>query len=134
MHFSQVLTSALLLLTSATAGVAAPVEERNTCKSLAVRKEWFVIGSCVSDHVLTSYHRRTLSKAQRLEYIGAVKCLMAKPAQTGGFFAGAKTRYDDFLALHINSTDYVHFNVSFISSLYVDLDLHNYRVHFFREY
>ncbi|KUJ17276.1 Di-copper centre-containing protein [Mollisia scopiformis] len=94
MHFSQVFSSVLLLLTSA---IAAPIEERNTCTTLAVRKEW-----------------RTLSKAERLEYVGAVKCLMAKPAQTGAFFAGAKTRYDDFLALHINSTDYVHFNGPFL--------------------
>ncbi|KAF8861250.1 Di-copper centre-containing protein, partial [Acephala macrosclerotiorum] len=97
MQFSQVLSLALLLLTSATVVVAAPIEERTTCQDLAVRKEW-----------------RTLSKAERLEYIGAVKCLMALPAQTGDFFAGAKTRYDDFLALHINSTDYVHFNGPFL--------------------
>lgn len=116
MQFTQVLSSALLLLTSATAVFAAPIEERKTCKNLAVRKEWLVITSffgCFPRHVLIlPPYRRTLSKAEKLDYIGAVKCLMALPAQTGGFFAGAKTRYDDFLALHINSTDYVHFNVS----------------------
>ncbi len=67
----------------------------------------------VPDHILTSpFHRRTLSNEERLEYIDAIKCLKALPAQTGAIFPGAKTRYDDFFALHINSTDYVHFNVS----------------------
>lgn len=52
-----------------------------------------------------------MSKSGRLDYINAVKCLRTKPAQTGDTHAGAKSRYDDFQALHIDQTDYIHFCV-----------------------
>lgn len=41
---------------------------------------------------------------------------MATPSKNGEIYAGAKTRYDDFLALHIIQTDYIHFNVSKIAA------------------
>lgn len=40
---------------------------------------------------------------------------MDTPAENGGVYAGAKSRYDDFVALHIIQTNYIHFNVKFQS-------------------
>lgn len=55
--------------------------------------------------------RRKLSNDEKRFYIDAVKCLQTKSARTTSYFSGARTRYDDFVALHINATDYVHFVV-----------------------
>ena len=55
--------------------------------------------------------RRTLSEADKLSYIAAVKCLHSKPPTTASDFDGVRSRYDDFLATHINNTDYIHFVV-----------------------
>ncbi|KAL0259595.1 hypothetical protein SLS55_005332 [Diplodia seriata] len=55
--------------------------------------------------------RRTLSDHEKKSYISAVKCLQAKSPRTSSYFSGARTRYDDFVAAHINATDYVHFVV-----------------------
>ncbi|KAH7149696.1 hypothetical protein B0J13DRAFT_312956 [Dactylonectria estremocensis] len=78
------------LATEAT--VAASSSSTCGCTKPLVRKEW-----------------RTLSTAQKKEYITAVKCLASKPSQTGGIYEGAKSRYDDFVATHIVNTDDVHF-------------------------
>ncbi|GME58660.1 Tyrosinase central domain protein [Neofusicoccum parvum] len=63
-----------------------------SCTNPPVRKEW-----------------RKLSDDEKKSYISAVQCLQAKGAKTTSFFPGARTRYDDFVAPHINETDYVHF-------------------------
>ncbi|ORY55906.1 uncharacterized protein BCR38DRAFT_528749 [Pseudomassariella vexata] len=58
---------------------------------------------------------RSLSLDQRLDFLDAVQCLQSKPAKTETLFAGAKSRYDDFQALHIIQTEDVHFCGSFFA-------------------
>lgn len=54
--------------------------------------------------------------SERLDYINAVKCLQSKPARTPQSLApGAKTRYDDFVAVHINQTMTIHYTGTFLS-------------------
>lgn len=49
---------------------------------------------------------------ERIEYTNAVLCLQKKAPNTPAELApGAKTRYDDWVAAHINQTNYIHFNV-----------------------
>ncbi|KAJ7128802.1 tyrosinase [Mycena crocata] len=50
--------------------------------------------------------RRDLTNEQKSDYISAVKCLQTLPAK--GLIEAAKTRFDDFHALHINLTDEIH--------------------------
>lgn len=60
--------------------------------------------------------RSTLSKSQRKDYIRAVQCLQSKPAKTpSSEVPGAKTRFDDFVALHIQQTMEIHYTGNFLS-------------------
>ncbi|OTA70361.1 hypothetical protein K449DRAFT_427888 [Hypoxylon sp. EC38] len=43
-----------------------------------------------------------MSQEEQLDFISAVKCLQSTSGQTFNKFAGVKTRYDDFAALHIS--------------------------------
>lgn len=56
--------------------------------------------------------RRTLSKRERKSYTEAVLCLRAvKPALYRNEVRGARSRFDDFHAVHINQTFIIHANV-----------------------
>jgi hypothetical protein len=55
-----------------------------------------------------------LTPWEKTDYINAVKCLAKKPAKTpAGLAAGAKNRYDDFVATHINQTLAIHGTVRY---------------------
>jgi hypothetical protein len=56
-------------------------------------------------------NRRNLTQEQQLEYIDAVRCLQNRPSQLNEYWQGAKDRFDDFQALHIKYTDFIHFCV-----------------------
>ncbi|PGH18781.1 hypothetical protein AJ79_00194 [Helicocarpus griseus UAMH5409] len=67
--------------------------------NVAIRREW---GS--------------LSKRERKEYINAVLCLQKKEGRTPlSQVPGAKTRFDDFVATHINQTLSIHATGNFLS-------------------
>ena len=60
--------------------------------------------------------RSTLTPAERIDYTDSVKCLMGKPSRISSDLApGALSRYDDFIATHINKTLQVHTNGVFLS-------------------
>ncbi|KAH8880978.1 tyrosinase [Thozetella sp. PMI_491] len=70
-----------------------------TLDTVAIRREW-----------------SSLSAAERIAYTNAVKCLMSKPSKfTSEEAPGAKTRYDDFVAVHINQTLTIHGTANFLS-------------------
>ncbi|KAI9367056.1 hypothetical protein BJX61DRAFT_530241 [Aspergillus egyptiacus] len=73
----------------------------STCSPLTagVRREW-----------------GALSKRERKEYIEAVQCLTRSPSKIDPEFApGARTRYDDFVAVHINQTWSIHTTGNFLT-------------------
>lgn len=58
-------------------------------------------------------YRKNFSGTERKAYIAAVRCLQTKPSTADPAFApGARTRYDDFVAVHINQTLSIHGTVS----------------------
>ncbi|KAH7043925.1 putative tyrosinase [Macrophomina phaseolina] len=70
-----------------------------TLKNLSIRREW-----------------GTLSRDERLSYIKAVQCLQNLPARTpASLVPGAKSRYDDFVATHINQTLNIHYTGTFLA-------------------
>ncbi|EXK76468.1 tyrosinase [Fusarium oxysporum f. sp. raphani 54005] len=63
-----------------------------TIANAAVRRDW-----------------KTLCKKEKKAYINAVLCLRKKPSKADPTFApGARTRYDDFVAVHINQSLSIH--------------------------
>ncbi|KAF1846119.1 Di-copper centre-containing protein [Cucurbitaria berberidis CBS 394.84] len=76
-----------------------PNPQKCTLETAAVRREW-----------------STLASWEKKDYINAVKCLAKKPAKTpAGIAAGAKNRYDDFVATHINQTLAIHGTGNFLT-------------------
>ncbi|KAK5712140.1 hypothetical protein LTR17_018095 [Elasticomyces elasticus] len=63
-----------------------------------IRKEWF-----------------TLKDAEKTAYINAVLCMQKLPAKSGSFAPGAKSRFDDFVAVHINQTLFIHATANFLT-------------------
>ncbi|KAH0144452.1 Di-copper centre-containing protein, partial [Aureobasidium melanogenum] len=71
-----------------------------TCKpgNVKVRKEW-----------------GTLSPRERIAYTDAVRCLQKKTANSpASWTPGAKTRYDDWVATHIDQTLQIHYTGTFL--------------------
>lgn len=57
-----------------------------------------------------------MSKNDRKAYIKAVQCLRELPSKSDKTWApAAKTRYDDFVAVHVNQTLYIHGNGLFLT-------------------
>ncbi|KAK7186377.1 Di-copper centre-containing protein [Paraphaeosphaeria sporulosa] len=56
-----------------------------------------------------------LTKEEKLEYIRAVNCIRTQPSKLpAGKYPGAKTRYDDFVVVHMNMTPTVHSTANFM--------------------
>ncbi|KKY34132.1 putative tyrosinase central domain containing protein [Diaporthe ampelina] len=71
--------------------------------------------SCTSDTIVYRREYGSLSEAERLDYVNAVKCLQRLPARTPASVApGARSRFDDFVAVHINQTLTLHFTGNFM--------------------
>ncbi|KAI9744548.1 MAG: hypothetical protein M1818_002077 [Claussenomyces sp. TS43310] len=74
---------------------------RPTCtlQNVAVRREW-----------------GTLSNEERKDYTDAVLCMLSKPSKfTSAQVPGAKSRFDDFMAIHMNQTLTIHGTFSFLA-------------------
>lgn len=62
---------------------------------------------------------RDFSYRDKREYIDSVLCLQRLPARTPSKLApGAKTRFDDFVATHINQTMEIHYSVRGFSGIF----------------
>ncbi|KAI5861276.1 hypothetical protein GGS23DRAFT_160792 [Durotheca rogersii] len=90
MRASILCLSVPLAITSGVLGRPASRQPAEKCETPLIRREW-----CVSVD-------------GKQDFISAVKCLQSRPGNTSDTFSGVKSRYDDFLALHITKTDYVH--------------------------
>jgi tyrosinase len=71
-------------------------------------------GTSSSCNTRTAYVRKdwdTFTAAEKKDYIAAVLKLHSLPSSSGDFAPGAKSRYDDFVAVHINQTLTIHTTV-----------------------
>jgi tyrosinase len=66
--------------------------------------------------ILICDHRGDISAAEKKAYIAAVQCLTKAPSKlSASQYPGAKTRYDDFVAIHMKNTLTIHGTGSFLS-------------------
>ncbi|KAE8158513.1 hypothetical protein BDV40DRAFT_20072 [Aspergillus tamarii] len=73
-------------------------------------------GGCTLQNLRIRRDWRTFSKAQKKDYINSVLCLQKLPSRTPAHLApGARTRYDDFVATHINQTQIIHYTGTFLA-------------------
>ncbi|ORY58915.1 uncharacterized protein BCR38DRAFT_400025 [Pseudomassariella vexata] len=102
--------------------LSAAVADGSLKKALAAQG---VPQTCKIENLAIRREYSTLADDEKLAYTKAVKCLMAKPAITSSTLVpGAKSRYDDFVATHINQTLTIHGCGSFLS-------WHRYFIHTF---
>ncbi|KAL1646456.1 hypothetical protein SLS61_007817 [Didymella pomorum] len=72
--------------------------------------------SLATASALLTLSREHMSKVDRKAYIKAVQCLQTKPSKSDPTWApAAKTRYDDFVAIHVNQTMFIHGNGLFLT-------------------
>ncbi|KAK1990894.1 Di-copper centre-containing protein [Colletotrichum falcatum] len=131
------LVAAAVGLLSATA-IAAPVEANETYDLLADLNKQAMdaltaagAGSKRSScNIFNARYRRdwaSFSSAERKDYIRAVQCMLSSPSKSDPAFApGARNRYDDFVAVHINQTVQIHGTGNFLT-------WHRYFVHSYEE-
>ncbi|KAF9878298.1 hypothetical protein CkaCkLH20_04336 [Colletotrichum karsti] len=71
--------------------------------------------TCTSENVRVRKSFESLTDDEKIAYTGALNCLMTTPARTpSDLVPGAKSRYDDFVATHINQTEVIHLNAAFL--------------------
>ncbi|KAF2228226.1 hypothetical protein BDZ85DRAFT_301255 [Elsinoe ampelina] len=73
------------------------------------------LGSCNLVNAKKRKEWHTLTDKEKKNYIKAVKCLMKKPSRMTDEAPGAKSRYDDFVAVHIQNTLSIHGTGNFLS-------------------
>jgi tyrosinase len=73
-------------------------------------------GTCTVENSIERKDWAVLSSKERKDYIDAVLCLQKLPSKSDPNWApGAKTRYDDFLAIHIDLTPKIHRTGNFLT-------------------
>ena len=117
MHFTNAVAAASLLAVSAHAWTPSST---NATDKLArhglanLKRHHASLNSTTSCNVASATVRKewlTLSDDEKIAYIDAVKCLMDKPSIAGSAIPGARSRFDDFVGVHINQTLTIHATV-----------------------
>lgn len=71
--------------------------------------------SCTHDKLVFRREYGALSHAEKLDYVKAVQCLQTLPARTpANVSSGARSRFDDFVVVHIQQTLTIHFTGNFM--------------------
>ncbi|KAK1829565.1 tyrosinase-like protein [Podospora conica] len=73
-------------------------------------------GSCNLSNIKFRQEWRTLSKAQRRNFIAAVNCLTTKPSiLPAGLAPGSHSIFDDFTYVHMKATNEIHMTGNFLT-------------------
>jgi hypothetical protein len=123
MHFTNAIAATSLLAASACAWTPSSTNgtDRLAARGLANLKRHHAslnyTSSCDISKAPVRKEWLSLSDDEKIAYINAVKCLMDKPSISGAAVPGAKSRFDDFVGVHINQTLSIHATVSTLQCL-----------------
>lgn len=117
MHFTNALAAASLLVVSAHAW--KPSSTNGTDKLahqglVNLKKHHAALNSTTSCDIGSAAVRKewlSLSDDEKIAYTDAVRCLQETPSISGPTIPGAKSRFDDFVAVHIKQTTTIHATV-----------------------
>ncbi|KAL2264065.1 hypothetical protein VTK26DRAFT_2851 [Humicola hyalothermophila] len=93
------------------------VVDRLADASLPKLREWLQKhpqGNCTYETAAKRKEWSDLTLQERKEYTSAVKCLMSKPALTSSMAPGAKSRFDDYVVIHVQQTHINHMSTTFL--------------------
>ncbi|KAH8601982.1 hypothetical protein B0O99DRAFT_681091 [Bisporella sp. PMI_857] len=110
------LTSAKPLIRRGPDDDLAQIALDNTYKVLnGTLKDGSSHAQCTKDKLAVRKEYGDLTTAERDDYVAAVKCLIASPSKLSATqYPGAKTRFDDFVVVHMNMTPNVHGTANFL--------------------
>ena len=118
MQFTNAAAAVSLLAVSAHGWTPSSTDgtDRLAAEGLAKLEEYHAgldsYGSCNSGNAAVRKEWLSLSDDEKTAYTDAVKCLMELPSISGEGIPGAKSRFDDFVGVHINQTPFIHATVS----------------------
>ncbi|KAJ5013042.1 Tyrosinase-like protein orsC [Colletotrichum sp. SAR 10_99] len=106
--------------------LASPIETRDVLSDLQIRAmdalkaaNPGMMNKRSSCNIFNARYRRdweAFSDKEKKAYISAVQCMLTSPSKSDPEFApGARNRYDDFVAVHINQTTTIHGTGNFLT-------------------
>ncbi|KAJ5574349.1 uncharacterized protein N7459_008776 [Penicillium hispanicum] len=103
-HFKEEIPSSSLDVAAGQLSQLALVALQSTMKTIINQGK-----KCTLQTTHVRRNWRNFTRKERRAYIKSVLCLQKLPSRTPPNLApGARTRYDDFVATHINQTDFIH--------------------------
>ncbi|KAM7211037.1 hypothetical protein V8F06_013585 [Rhypophila decipiens] len=91
----------------ATAGYPPDVVDKLAKDSMSKVKDWLAKNPQGECNLKTAIRRKEwsdLTKKERKEYISAVLCLQSKPSKMSAEAPGTKSRFDDYVVVHLQQT------------------------------
>ncbi|KAL2064242.1 hypothetical protein VTL71DRAFT_4736 [Oculimacula yallundae] len=121
MQIPHLLTAVSLLSTLATA-IPQPINRPDAVDELALRGlinldayQKASKSNCTVKNAVRRQEWNDLSAPDKKRYIAAVLCLQSKPSKTPPSVApGARSRYDDFVLVHVQQTQIIHYTGIFL--------------------
>jgi len=107
-------TLALFAGFSTAASYPPDIVDKLAQDSLSKVKDWLAKnpqGECTLETAIRRREWSDLTESQRKEYTKAVLCLQSKPPLTSAQAPGAKSRFDDYVVVHIQQTNRNHGSV-----------------------
>jgi hypothetical protein len=73
------------------------------------------VSSCSAATAITRKEYGQLTDDEKLSFVSAVQCVMAKPSIMNDVVPATTNRFDDYAAVHVNNTLGIHINGAFLS-------------------
>ncbi|KAK0725080.1 hypothetical protein B0H67DRAFT_531108 [Lasiosphaeris hirsuta] len=109
--------AAIIAGVSAAGPYAPDAVDKLAQDTLPKLKEWLAKnpqGNCTVETAIRRREWSDLGEPERKEYTDAVLCLQSKPALTSSIAPGAKSRFDDYVVVHIQQTPRNHGSTFFL--------------------